>query len=420
MRLSTWAYLAVFLVAAAALALLVRAASAPRVEDGRRIYRLACWGGERETRELTALVDGINARATDFRIKLMPIPSDYQTKLCTMIAGGTAPDFFYLSQEHVAAFAAQGALLDLTELVDSDDQDVTDLSTYYPSVLEEFRWKGRLYGLPWIAQPVVLYCNVEAFRQAGVPLPDGTWDRARFVREGRRLTRDTDGDGRIDQWGFVLDGWPPWQMWVWQNGAEVIDPATGRLNLTAPAVTAAADAYAGLIHRDRIAPKLSVVSETGSSEMFRDGKVAMFMGGAADDLDRIPGLEVAVAEVPAGPTGIRATFAWVAGLHVRSGIRDEQAAFEAYTQLLDAIQRWKISAPRRPLAERLEEFEPRKAAAADVIRASMEYMRTPASSPHQAEFETLFHEEFLDPILRTGEPAETLAPRVQRILEKVR
>ena len=43
--------------------------------------------------------------------------------------------------------------------------------------------------------------------------------------------------------------------------------------------------------------------------MFKAGKIAMFMGGAADDLDRVEGLDVGVVAVPAGPAG-RATFAW--------------------------------------------------------------------------------------------------------------
>ena len=163
-----------------------------------------------------------------------------------------------------------------------------------------------------------------------------------------------------------------------------------------------------------------MVSEAGFSDMFRAGKVAMFMGGAADDLDRIPGLEVVTAEVPAGPTGIRATFAWTAGLHISAAVADHDAAFQVYKQILDSIQHWKIPAPRKPLAGRLEEFEPRKAASAEVIRASMEYMRTPTSFSRQVEFDTLFREEFEEPILRTGQAAADVAPRAARVLERLR
>jgi len=409
------------IAAVGALAVSVWRVSADRARGAVREYVFACWGGASETNQLRRLViDPINFRSGGFRIRLVQIPSDYHTKLSTMIAGGTPPDFFYLSQEYVPAFAAAGALLDLTDMIAADGDEVTDLGDYYPNVLEVCRRDGRLYGLPWIAQPVVLYCNAELFRRCGVALPDGRWDWDRFVDAARRLTRDTDGDGRIDQWGFIINGWPPYQMWVWQNGADVVDRRSGRLNFDDPRVTEAMDAYAGLIHRHGLAPPLSIVSETGFSEMFRAGRAAMFMGGAADDLDRIDGLEVVVAEVPTGPGGVRATFAWTAGLHISRSVHDPHAAFAVWKQILEAIHRWKIPAPRKSLAARLEEIEPRKAPAAAVIRASMEYMRTPAVFERQVQWDTIFWEEIEDELLRKGTPAEELIGRKIGILESLR
>ncbi len=420
MKAGTLAYLALLVAAAGGLVYSAMHAGPAERRDGRRVYRFACWGAAEEMRELRSrVIDPINASAEDYRIHVVSIPSDYNTKLSTMIAGGTPPDLFYLSQEQVAAFADQGALLDLTDLAAAHPDGPADLSGYYPSVLEQYVRKGRLYGLPWIAQPVILYCNRELFRDAGIALPDGSWDWDRFVAAGRKLTRDVDGDGRIDRWGFIVNGWPPVQMWIWQNGGNLFDPQTGELRLADPRVVEACDAYAGLIHDAGIAPPLSVVSESGFSEMFRAGKVAMFMGGAADNLDRVEGLDVVTAEPPAGPAG-RATFAWSAGLHISPSVDDPQRTFAVYRRLLDAIQRWKIPAPRRDLAARLEEFEPRKAASADVIRASMEYMRPPASFPRRTEFETLFHEEFEGPLLRTGAPARALAERALPVLERLR
>ena len=420
MRFGTLTALVGFVLAAAGLVISIAGVSSDRTAGGVREYLFACWGSASETQELqTLVVDPINARSGDARVTLVPIPSDYHTKLCTMIAGGTAPDFFYLSQEYVPAFAAQGALLDLTERISRDTDEVTDLASYNQSVLELYRWRGRVYGLPWIAQPVILYCNARMFRQAGVALPDASWDWQKFVAAAKALTKDTDGDGRIDQWGFILNGWPPVQMWIWQNGADVVDPQTGKLILDSPKVAEAIDFYAGLIHEHRVAPPLSIVSEAGFSELFKAGQVAMFMGGAADDLDRIEGLEVVTAELPRGPV-CRATFAWTAGLHISHSVPDAEQAFEVYKQLLDGIQRWKIPAPRKPLASRLEEFEPRKAPAAGVIRASMEYMRAPVIFERQIQWDTLFWEEFEDELLRLGTPAKDLARRAQPRLEASR
>lgn len=202
-------------------------------------------------------------------------------------------------------------------------------------------------------------------------------------------------------------------MWIWQNGADLVDPATRQVRLDEPAVIEALDAYGGLIHRDRICPPLSVVSSRGFFELFRAGRVAMFMGGAADDLDRLKGHNVAVAEVPSGPTGIRATFAWTAGLHISADVLDPAIVFDAWTAVLDGIQRWKIPAPRRELAALLESFEPRKAGSAPVIRASMNYMRTPTLMREQARWISLFADQFLDKLLREGTPAGELVEQTR-------
>jgi multiple sugar transport system substrate-binding protein len=390
--------------------------TAPAQSDNPRTLTFACWGAAEEIAELRSrVVDPLNAEEERFRIQLLPSPGDYHTKLATMIAGDAAPDIFYLGQENVPAFATQGALLDLTEAIEADASPVTNLDAYYPSVLELYRRRGRMYGLPWIAQPLIAYCNAGLFEQAGVDLPTRDWQWDDFVATAEALTRDRDGDGRTDQWGFVLDGWPPPIMYVWQNGGEIF--TNQGVQLHQPPVLEAFDFYAGLIHDEQAAPPLSVVAEMGFSELFRSGDVAIFIGGAADDLDRLPDVKAVAAEVPAGPAGERATFAWTAGLHVSAETDDPELAFEAWKRLLAGIQRWKVPAPRRDLAARLEEFEPRKAASADVIRASMEYMRAPRILPDQHRWDALFREEFLDPLLRTGHPAAEILEGKERLLE---
>ena len=117
---------------------------------------------------------------------------------------------------------------------------------------------------------------------------------------------------------------------------------------------------------------------------------------------------------------MRATFAWTAGLCISANVHDTERAFEAYKQILDGIQRWKIPAPRRLLAAKLEQFEPRKSAAAEVIRRSMEYMRVPVVREDQARWDTLFGEEFEDELLRKGTPARELYMRKGPMLERMR
>ena len=417
--LMRWGSLVASIVGAAALvvaAALVSVGCQDRAEGPG--VTIAVWGGAEEMGQFrTRVLASVRHCLEGVRIEVIYVPRDYYIKLATLMAAGDAPDLFYLADEYIPQYAELGALLDVTRLVDGDDDPAVDLEDYYPEILANYRWKGRLYGLPWIAQPVVLYCNEALFRQAGVDLPDGQWRWRQFAEAAKALTRDVDGDGRADQWGFILNGWPPFEMFVWQNGAAVLDAEMQQVRLTDPGCVAAAQFYADLIHKYKAAPPLEVVTEQGFSDLFRAGKVAMFMGGAADELDSAAGLEVAVREVPAGPDRIRATFAWNAGLCISSATGDRALAYKAWKLFLDAIQQWKVPAPRRSLAARLEQFEPRKAHAAEVIRRSMQYMRPLRIIERQRQWETIMTEEFEEPLLRGSGKAQGLAGRASRQLQ---
>src|ERR1044071_9900660 len=121
--------------------------------------RLAIWAGVDEAKELQAVIDKINAKATTFEIIQEAQPADYYTKLQTNLAGGTAADLLWLSQEYIAGYAQKGALLDITDRLAKDSRPAAKLDDYYPSVLQTAQYSSKTYGLPWIAQPVMLYYN---------------------------------------------------------------------------------------------------------------------------------------------------------------------------------------------------------------------------------------------------------------------
>jgi multiple sugar transport system substrate-binding protein len=114
--------------------------------------------------------------------------------------------------------------------------------------------------------------------------------------------------------------------------------------------------------------------------------------------------------VPAGPAGTRATFAWHAGLHISSTTRDPALAYKVYRALLTGIQHWKIPAPRRSLAAKLAEIEPRKAAAAPAILNSMAYMRPMRTVPEFTRWRARYSELFVEPVARgLASPREAAA-----------
>ncbi|EKP95548.1 ABC transporter substrate-binding protein [Thermaerobacter subterraneus] len=382
--------------------------------------RLATWAHAEEAKELQAILDRINAESDRWQIVHEPIPSDYATKIQTMLAGNTAPDLFWLVQEDVIPFAASGVLLKLDEHLQNDSRPAANLGDYFEPILGAFTHEGGVYGLPWIAQPVVLYYNKALFDEAGVPYPDETWTWDTFKEAAAKLTRDTNGDGKPDVYGFTMNGWPPFAMFAWQAGGDIVGEDGRTAPIDSPEALEAARFYQELIYNPKYAVPEEVIAEQGFADMFKAGKVAMFMGGASDDLDRVPGLDVGVAPVPSGPAG-RVTFAWTAATVVNARSPHVEEAVDALIELTEGIHHWKIVAPRKSLAtrEHLLASEPRKEKAADVILQSLEFMRPLRIVPQYKAFDQALWEQYLDPLFHKQGKPEELAPKVRPELEKI-
>ena len=382
--------------------------------------RITTWAGVEESAELQEVIDEINASVDTINIVHEPAPDDYYTKIQTALAGGTSADMLWLSQEWIAGMADQGALLDISDCVAASDLPAGQLDDYFPDILKTAEYDGGLYGLPWIAQPVVMYYNRALFDAAGMDYPTLDWDWDTFKAAAAELTTDTDGDGENDQWGFTLNGWPPPQMFVWQAGGDVISDDLSSSPVDSAEAIAGFDFYASMIYDDVHAPPEAVISEQGFGEMFKAGKIAMFMGGAADDLDRVEGLDVGLVAVPSGAAG-RATFAWNASTVIAADTENPAEACEALIRLTDGIHHWKIVAPRKSMAnaESITASEPRKEANAAAIAEALPFMRAFNIIPNHQEWDSIFWGDFMDLLFHGEGTAAELAPEIRILLEEL-
>ena len=333
---------------------------------------------------------------------------------------------FWMDQNHMA-LASEGAFMDLSEcLASAEPQTAGDLSDYYPGVLSVNEYDGGVYGLPWIAQPVITYYNRALFEAAGLeePTSDWTWDT--FMEYARALTLDTNGDGETDQWGFINNSWPPPYIFVWQAGGELINADFTEAPIDSPEFLEGFEFYLSTAYNPEVSPSADTIAEQGYGEMFKAGRIAMLMGGAADDLDRVEGLDVGVVRVPAHPTtGSHTTFAWNASTAVNAGSalaqENPQLVCDALVAITEGIHSWKVMSPRisQATVEHLVSAEPRKEASAEVILEAAQDMRALPIFGNYAEFDAIFWSEFWGPLINSETdltPAE-LAAEVRPELE---
>lgn len=382
--------------------------------------RLTTWAGVDESKELQAILDKINAAATTFEIVHEPQPADYYTKLQTTIAGGQGADLIWLSQEYIPGYAERGALLALDECLARSDQPAAKLDDYFPDVLQTAQFNGKTYGLPWIAQPVILYYNPKLFQEAGVEEPNENWTWDDFKAAAEKLTNPEKGI-----YGTAFNDWPPIQMFIWQAGGEVISEDRTQSPIDTPEALQGAAFYQEIIYNPKYAAPENVIKEQGFAELAKNGKVAMFFGGAADDLDyahtKDPKFaEMKAALVPKGPKN-RTTFAWTAATVINAQTANPEAACEALIALTEGIHHWKIVAPRKSLAtkEVIVASVPQKEASADVIVKAAQEMRSFRIVPQQSEWDTAFWELFKDPLYHRKGTPEELARQARPELEAI-
>jgi multiple sugar transport system substrate-binding protein len=410
-----------FIVAALLLAVM------PVVAQDVPTITISTWAGVDEAAELQEIIDEINANTTEYQIEQAPIPADYYTVVKTQLAAPeTGADLYWMDQNNMA-LKSEGVFMDLTECVaDAEPETAGDLNDYYPSVLAVNEYEGGIYGLPWIAQPVVVYYNTDLFDAAGVEYPTADWDWNEFIEKAKALTLDTDDDGAVDQWGFTNNSWPPPYIFAWQAGGELINEDFTEVPIDSPEFVSGFEFYLSTAYNPELSPSREVIAEQGFGEMYKAGKIAMFMGGATDDLDRVEGIPTQVIHVPANPeTGSTTTFAWNASTVINAGSINAQEnpalVCDALLQLTEGIHNWKIVSPRisQGTVEHLVATEPRKEVSAEAIIAAAQEMRALPIFGNYAEFDSLFWSEFWGPLINdeTDLSVAELAAEVRPDLE---
>lgn len=236
--------------------------------------------------------------------------SECRQKLLTMIAGGTPPDIAHLWTTDVEKFYRSGVIMCLDPYIKRDKFPIQDL----PPVRDPFFYRGKVYGLPCDGGAFVdraIYYNVNLFKDAGVPLlkwdpknPEATWTWEEFLKIAQKLTKDTNGDGKIDQFGFnnSIDSFP---IYVWSNGGELFRKDMKKCLLDQPEAYEAIQWFADLRVKYNVMPRPEQVA--GAGDLFITGRIAMENGAymrAQAYLDAKVPFDFRLAPYPSGKKGL--------------------------------------------------------------------------------------------------------------------
>lgn len=209
----------------------------------------------------TTVVDMIAAYEKEFGVEIDIVLNagweQHYEKSILMAATGVPFDIVYVDEEHFRTTRA-GAFADLTPFMERDRVDRTAL---HPLALEAFRFQGKYYSMPTAMFTVSMVFHKDLFDKYGLAHPTGEWGSDRwtwdeFIQAGKKLTRDTDGNGKIDHFGYIgLD----YRFMPWFWGSDWVNEDVTKSLVDDPITIQAVDRWAELtqVHAIHPAPTIS-------------------------------------------------------------------------------------------------------------------------------------------------------------------
>ena len=205
--------------------------------------------------------------------------AQFWEKMQAMAAAKNMPDVFWMSSGYVKDYARLGAILNIEDYVNKLDQ-----SKYFPSafgVLRAPTFEGDMYSFPWAVVTCISYYNKRIFDEAGVAYPTNNWTWDQLRSTAKKLSKDSDGDGAYDQWGYWVKGrYTQVYPFVYNNGVPA-GPISADFKTFQASSGKGRDAFkflADMVVVDKSSP--TPAQTKGVSTFFTTGKIAMCTEGS--------------------------------------------------------------------------------------------------------------------------------------------
>ncbi|MFB9327960.1 ABC transporter substrate-binding protein [Paenibacillus aurantiacus] len=261
--------------------------------------RLTNWGSPKEIETYQKAIDRFEETHPGVTVKYESIPTDYDTKLTTMVAGNQEPDVAMLESATIAfPLAEQGKLVNLQTMLDSDSTFHADQLLPNTSYLTE---PGNIIGLASNIETFSLYYNVDLFKEAGLEPPpakaEETWTWDQFVETAKKLTIDQSGKNATDPGfdpskirQFGVSGangwWGSWSNFIYSNGGDFVSADGKTFALNQPEAVEALQKVADLINVHHVAPSpVQSKNVPGTNVALQTRKVAMVIDGQWANFD---------------------------------------------------------------------------------------------------------------------------------------
>lgn len=238
------------------------------------------WGTPDELKVFEQFDKDFMARHPDIKVNFQPVPSydDYHAKLNTQLTSHTAPDVFYVGDDHVAELVANDVLAPLDDKLAASGSKIS-ANDFSKGIYRVAMKDGKIYGLPNDVNPDAFFYNKKALAAAGISEDPAT------LAENDRWTTQAFFDMTSKLKAAGITGAAFWNYWsttdsiIVSQGGKVYDDSGAYVANNDKTSVAAMDQWSKAFQDGRLAVADTMPSGADGDTLFVTDKLGFFVQG---------------------------------------------------------------------------------------------------------------------------------------------
>ncbi len=228
---------------------------------------------------LQKLVDKFNQNHPNIQVESLYVgqPDQQMPKILAAVVGNAPPDLLWFNPTIAGQLVELDALVPLDEMLNNSPvKDEIDPTLFY-----SMKYQGKIWSVPFATNNVGIFYRPSLFKAAGIKDLPQTWEEFRQV--AKKLTRDTNGDNKVDQHGIFLPLGKGeftvfiWLPFMWSGGGELAESAAKVDLVDNKGAISALQLWQDLVKDGSVV--LSAPERGFETDAFVAGKVAMQVTG---------------------------------------------------------------------------------------------------------------------------------------------
>jgi multiple sugar transport system substrate-binding protein len=285
------------------------------------VRKLPGSSSEKTDQQLAAKFTG----ETGIPTKVTALFDDFETKLQQAAAQKKLPDIVINDTDRLGGLVKQGLVREIDRNSLTGQADLTPVSWQAATGAD-----GKIYGVPFSAQSFALFIRKDWRARLGLQLPKSWADLDAMAKAF--TTRDPDGDGKADTYGYVIPastkrGYTSWYFssFLWSAGGDFLTGHAGAFTsaVDSPQSLAAVDEFKKQFCTDKTVVPGSITAETTQAHpLFESGKGGIYLTGPYNmaRFDKNLGKDkYEVVALPPGPGGKSVSLAEGENVYLMAG-----------------------------------------------------------------------------------------------------